>query len=633
MKRTFLILILGFLLIPKSWAIDLYNASTISNSLKEKADAVIRLQEVVFNIEGIDAATYQIKNITTILNKAGDKFAPIYLGYDRQRKVKSLEANVYDAQGNIIKKVKSKDFEDFSAFSGSLYEDNRIKYFEYVPLKYPYTIEYTYEIFFDGLLHYPDWQPQIAPSVAVEKSTFTVKTPSNLDFRFKEQHITESVKHGMDGDTKVYQWVVSNMKTVRDESLSPDFSELTTIVFTAPIDFKFEGYAGNMETWENFGVWINMLNEERDQLSATTVAKVKDMVKDIPDPKEKVRKLYEYLQSKTRYVSIQLGIGGYQPFEADMVDRLGYGDCKALTNYMQTLLKSVGINSNYTLVRAGRQAKTIQSDFPSTQFNHVILCVPMEKDTVWLECTSQTYPFGYLGSFTSNRDVLMIKQGGAEIVHTPTYSQDQNTQIRKAEVAIDENGNGTATVETVYSGLQYENVARILQDGYEEQKKAIYQKTDIPTFDLNDFSYTVDKNSIPSASEKLNISLRNYANISGKRVFFSPNLMNKSSFTLPKNEERKSEIVRKTPYIDIDSIVFKIPENLHTEFMPEAIKFQSEFGTYEASFQAEQGNIIYYRKITVRRGRFSPDQYDELCNFYQEINKADRTKIVLRKST
>jgi hypothetical protein len=339
------------------------------------------------------------------------------------------------------------------------------------------------------------------------------------------------------------------------------------------------------------------------------------------------------MQSKTRYVSIQLGIGGFQPFEAAVVDQVGYGDCKALTNYMQTLLKTVGIPSYYSLVNAGSNRKPMITDFPSPQFNHVILCVPTGQDTVWLECTSQENPFGYLGSFTSDREVLLVKENAAEIVRTPIYEQEQNKQIRKAKVVLDESGNGKVEVETIYAGLQYENVSRILKERYEEQRKIIYQRTEIPTFELKQFSYQAQKDMIPTVNEKLDISLKNYANVSGKRLFFLSNLMNRSAFIPPRNEDRKNDIVIKTPYIDIDTIEYQLPEALHPEYMPAPISISSVFGNYEASFEVSQGKLVYIRKISIRKGNFPADKYVEWVNFYSEVNKADHTKIVLRNST
>ena len=64
------------------------------------------------------------------------------------------------------------------------------------------------------------------------------------------------------------------------------------------------------------------------------------------------------------------------------------------------MLKAVGINSYYTLIRAGEDETDIQVDFPSNQFNHVVLCVPHgQRHLLWLECTSQTVSLGLFGQF------------------------------------------------------------------------------------------------------------------------------------------------------------------------------------------------------------------------------------------
>jgi hypothetical protein len=341
------------------------------------------------------------------------------------------------------------------------------------------------------------------------------------------------------------------------------------------------------------------------------------------------------VQSKTRYVNIQLGIGGLQPFAADVVDKNGYGDCKALSNYTVALLKSVGVKGYYTTIQAGANEVDMVLDFPSHQGNHVVVSVPNGKDTLWLECTSQTNPFGYSGKFTGDRWALMISEEGGKIVHTPTLKTEQNTQHQKAEVILDKTGNAKAKVTTAYSGLQYENNGlnfRVVSS-HDDQKKWLQENISIPSFEMGSFSMLNMKDKVPTAIVKVDLILTRYASVSGKRIFVTPNLLNRSTYIPPKTEKRKNSVVFKTSYVDVDTISFTIPEEIYPEFVPQPVKFKSRYGEYEASFKFDEGKLLYIRKVKMTPGEHPASAYTELVDFYKNINKADNIKLVFLSKT
>ncbi len=74
---------------------------------------------------------------------------------------------------------------------------------------------------------------------------------------------------------------------------------------------------------------------------------------------------------------------------------------KDLTNYTKALLDLVGVTSYYSHIDANSdEPVSFENDFASLeQGNHVILNIPNKDKDVWLECTSQTMPFGFLGDF------------------------------------------------------------------------------------------------------------------------------------------------------------------------------------------------------------------------------------------
>ncbi len=148
--------------------------------------------------------------------------------------------------------------------------------------------------------------------------------------------------------------------------------------------------------WNELGKFIIYLIADKDVLPAETLTTLKELIKNCPDRNSKIKAVYNYMQKRTRYVGVQIGIGGWQPIPAEYVDKKGYGDCKGLVNCTRAMLKAVGITSYYTLVNAGKNASPLITGFPCNHFNHIILCVPGPNDTTWLECTSQQQAYGFL---------------------------------------------------------------------------------------------------------------------------------------------------------------------------------------------------------------------------------------------
>ena len=103
--------------------------------------------------------------------------------------------------------------------------------------------------------------------------------------------------------------------------------------------------------------------------------------------------------------------------------------------------------------------------------------------------------------------------------------------------------------------------------------------------------------------------------------------------TLAKLDERKTKVMRKMAYIDIDTIRYHLPEQLHPEFLPPSLKFESRFGDYESSFRLEHGKLVYTRRLKMNKGEFPADSYNELIEFYKNINKADNVKLVFLNKT
>lgn len=610
-----------------------YAVSKIPLSLLKNTNIIIRLESEVFELQSLDKLLMKHHYVITILNEEGSKFARLIESYDKFNEIKSIEGTLYDASGNKIKSLKSKDIEDVSGSSSmTMVDDDRYKIHNFYYKVYPYTVEYTVEEVMKQTMFFPSWRPVWDEYVSVENSSFSLKVPKDYLVRYKEFNCPTTAVVKEEGDKKIYSWGLTNYVSIIKEFASPNWSKITPTVMLAPSNFMIEDYTGNMTDWKELGKFQNALNKGRDILPESIRQKVAGLIKDVVSLSEKTKILYGFLQSNTHYVGIQLGIGGWRPFEASYVAAKAYGDCKALSNYMYSLLKEAGIKSYYTLIKAGDNEDDILIDFPSRQFNHAILCVPDGKDTIWLECTSQSKAAGYMGGFTGNRHALLITEDGGKLVSTPLYKLNDNVQVRNILAILDEEATLRVKVNTLYKGMQQDDLQMMINDlSKDKVKEVLHEQLDFSTYDISSFNYKENKSSLPSVEESLNITVNNYATITGKRLFIIPNVMTRAHRKLSADVERKYEIQLGYEYKDIDTVEIEIPKGYIAEAIPQNVKIESKFGKYNASVKLVDNKITYYRHYEHYSGRFPATDYAELVKFYEAIYKADRNRVVLVK--
>jgi len=609
-----------------------YSIVKIPPDLLKHANLIKRAETMEINIKDAGHATIKHTYAFTILNDKADPYAEFTSYYYKFKSIDDIEGKLFDALGKELKHVKKKDISDLGGEAGMGISDSRSKSHSFYYKNYPYTVEYTSIESLDGMFWLPGWVPQLSSSMGVQHSRFIVKAPAGYSLRFKEYNYTGKANISDFNGGKMYEWNADNMKPQKLEPMMPHWSRVRAYVALAPSQVEIAGFKGSMTTWKEFGSFLYQLTGNRDALPQDLELKVKQMTAGLNDPYKKIDTLYKFLQSNTRYISIQLGIGGWQPIPAEKVAKNGYGDCKALTNYMSALLRAAGIGSKYTVINSGDDGLYTDASFVSNQFDHVILCVPLVQDTVWLECTSTILPTGYLGDFTYNRPALLVDETGGTMVRTPTYRKNENLQVRQVEAIVEDGGNLKARALTRYTGLQQDNLLGLLETtSREDVMKAMRNRFDLPTYDVVDYQYTENGGRIPELKETIDLTVIGYAQVSGKRLFLMPNVLTRSGVKLVVDSTRSFDVELDYDYLDTDTVTIRIPSGYEIESMPKSVNLQTKFGVYSNEYAFDNDMVTYIRTVQQNHGRFPPSDYKELANFYQTIHKSDRVKMVLRK--
>ena len=610
-----------------------YAISDIPEELKESADAVVRFQETLIEIPDHKTLYREEKRVVTVLNSKGLRHINAVEFYDDDTKILSLQAIILDAYGNEVEKVKKGDFRDVSAVDGfSLYSSSRVRYLDFTPTTgFPFTVIFTSKVKSVSTAFIPTFNLYDNFRTSIEKTIYNINVAPGLGLRHKV--IDDNNDLEIQSQDDAISITASNKPSVSQEPYGLPVHEVVPRVLFSLEKFHLAGVDGNAKNWKEFGTWMNAsLLEGMTTLDDDTVSEIQALVSDAKTDEEKARIIYDYVQRKTRYISVQIGIGGWKPTPAQEVHDLGYGDCKGLVNYTKALLEVVGVSSFYTVVYAGGEKRSLEKDFASLQGSHVILAIPKDDDYTWLECTSQTIPFGFLGDFTDDRDVLVIKPEGGFIVHTPKYINDNNLQEIDGIYTIDVDGKLSGSARISSYGTQYDSRSGLIELEEKKQKRYYYNFfNSINNLKIDSINFINDRDKV-NLQEKLVFTSKNYASKVGDDFTLTLNAFNRIG-RMPKKEiERTGSFRIDRGYKDVDVVTINTPKEFKIQYLPEPVVLKSDFGEYVLNVEViNETSLSYRRKLNIKRGTFSKEDYKAYRQFLQTVAKYDNSKILLEK--
>lgn len=603
----------------------------IPEELSDNANAVIRIDNMSIEMTSQRNMNIITEMAITVFNKHADHYSDISVSFDKNTRLKSFKGYVYDAIGNEIEKIKKSDFSEYSNSGSSLYSDNKFYNYNYTPTTYPYTIYYKYEIQTSNTAFIPGWYAVGGYYQSVEKANFSFVCPPDINLSRSEKNF-RGYDIEIDQGLHHVTYKVENIKAIEREPRAPKFLKIAPNVRLGVNKFNLEGVDGEAESWAEFGKWrYDNLNNGNGKINGPVVAQIKKLVEGVDDPVERAKIVYEFVQDKVRYISVQEGIGGWKPITADEVHSTSYGDCKGLSNYTKTLLDVVGVESHYTVLWAGEK-RDVDKEVFSMQGNHVILNLPTEDGDLWLECTSQVMPFAELGDFTDDRDVLVITPEGGEIKHTKIYDERENSQSITGSYIVESSGNIEAEVEVIFKGTQFDTHLGIENSNNKDKEKLFKEFWDnINNMTLRSIDLKNNKKE-GQFEENIAFTATNYGTVSGNRMIITLNAFNVIGRAPKRVRNRKLPVAVSNGFYDIDIVTIKLPSDYTIEAIADDVLIDTKYGSYTMTVEKiDEHNLKYTRKFLLKAGDYPKEEYEHYRNFRRKVVKSDKSKIVLIK--
>jgi len=626
-----IIIVLTFIFSSNLYCQSITNG--IPDSILNNSHLIVLNEKFDFTIIDKKRTIIEVERNYIVLKKSKHVKSELTVFYNKFVKVSKANVRIYDKNNKLIRKYKHSKFNRQLLLGGGVSGDAGVEYLQLPDLEPPYRVEFYYKQKSNFSMFYPEWRPLEDEYQSLITSTLTVHDKTKNNLRYIGYNIGKPTVVKGDKFTQ-YKWELKNIKSVRYEKFNSRSKDYLPIVSLAAKEFEIDGYSGSMSDWSSIGKWVNKINEGRNIFKNDQLIEIKSIVNDSDTKLEKVRKVYKYLQENTRYASIQLGIGGWMPFKASFVHEKKYGDCKALTFYTKSMLDVLDIQSYYTLVRAGNSASEVQKDFPNVGFNHAFLMVPIDMDTIWLECTSQISPFGYLGSFTDDRYVLVTKETGGELVRSKKFGHTENINQINTDININNEGGASVLLQNKMLGLAIdrEHFIYYANDRQDEQKKWLLNQFDFGGVNIDKFKiFPISDSIIPESGFEVEMLISDFASVVGNNLIFKLYVFNKLPYDKIISKLRIHDFYIRRSFTQKDNIRINLPSDYKYNKDLKPFELNTEFGKYSISVAKEKNALIFKRMLIINAGEYSKSKFKAFKSFVNTIIKKDNQKILVEK--
>lgn len=607
-------------------------------------DAVMLLDERITTVKDSGEIKTTYRFAYKILRPAGREHGKISIPFDNETRITFLKAWCIPAQGKEYE-VKEKDAVEIGSMD-DLYNDNRVKAIT-IPAADPgNVIGWEYEQKRRPFVLQDKWLFQ--DPHPVKQARFTLQLPSGWEYQMVWMNHPKQEPRSVGENTWV--WEVQDVAAIEMQPAMPAWNSIAGWMAVSYFPPGANLASKKLANWQDVGAWYHGLSSGRRDSTPEIKAKVAELTAGKSSFLDKLRVLGAFAQRDIRYVSIQIGIGGYQPHAARDIFANRYGDCKDKVTLLSSMLKELGVDSYYLLVHTNRGV--VAREFASAlNFNHVILAIKLPDGTptdslfamyihpqlgklLLFDPTDELTPVGHLPAHLQQNNGLLVFDGNGELIEMPLQAPATNQLLRTAKLELSPTGTLSGEVHEVRLGPS----ARDRRGAFlsaEGSKRARVVEDFLASF-LPGFVLTFAAvENLESYDEQLVLRYRftaeNYAKRAGNLLLLRPRVLGqKASGILEDKKERKYAYEFDSATFHKDVFEIRLPAGYKADELPPPVQVDSGFAEYRSAVKLEGNVLRYERDYQIKQVTVPLSKMDELKKFYRTVAADERSNAVLQ---
>jgi hypothetical protein len=405
--------------------------------------------------------------------------------------------------------------------------------------------------------------------------------------------------------------------------------------------------------WPDMGAWFEQLSSQQRVPNPAVSARTAALTSGASDTLAKIRAMAEFVQREIRYVSIQIGIGGFQPHSAPGILANRYGDCKDKATLLAALLQALGIESHYLIVHTDRGTVTLDSPVSLYSFNHAILAIRLPGDVpdegldglvrhprlgrlLVFDPTSPITPLGRLPYYLQDNTALLVAEGSGELIHLPRAKPESNLLDRRGKFVLTADGTLEGEVEETRRGALADPLRYAMQTFTDAERLKLGETILAGSF----AAFSLEKIEIHNLDDtardllvRYRFSVPYYAKGAGGRLIVRPRVVGSKAVNLAKRDKaaRRYDIDLQTTTLERDEFTIELPEGCAVEELPKAAVLDAGFATYRSTTEGAGRTLIYRREYRLSEPILPAARFDEALKFYLALGTDEQQSALVKR--
>jgi transglutaminase-like putative cysteine protease len=596
-------------------------------------DGVLR-----YAADGTGSKTY--RQVTQILSpEAVDDYAEHEFSYAPGHQRLTINwIRVLRLDGSVVSETPSQvqDADIPASLTDPVYTDTKVRRYSLSGVAPGTIVDWSYSVeeirpFLPGDF-FASWS--IHTGTFTRRSRYIVDLPAAVRPHLVERNLTFHPRETVSRGRRTYLWTAQDIPRVSPEEFMADSNGvLMSVELAGPIQ------------WETIGSWYAGLSRDRYAVDHSIRQKLRGLLQGTRTPDDSLRAVQRWVAQDIRYVSIALGLGGYQPRTPAEVLATGYGDCKDKATLFIAAVRSLGYRAYPVLLNSGGR---VDPALPSlSQFDHAIAMVERSEGRLYVDLTAELVPYGELPESDQGQFGLVVyPDGTSEQVRLPETMPSANLNATRIVGSLSAEGYLTASYEERGLGSRQYNlrslfigpvdsihradfarsIATKLYPGAEADSLQIFEGRDLtadPRVALKIVRGLAARTAGSKGTVVLSLPLTSMRGMADAAAALE--LRGRRRFPLD-----ASKVIG--PVASTTEIVLTLPQGWRAQ-LPRDIMATGKWGRYEARYHQDGPTLQISRTLEGARGIYPPEDLPDLTAWLRAVAEDDVAYLVIEQGS